>query len=194
MNKVSVLVEGYAKEHGDDGYQASSTVVLVESGKDKIICDPGINLKLLTNGLKKNNLSFEDINYVYLTHYHIDHGFYMSRFPRAKLLDFETVYFEGDKEEQHHNKIFGNGLKIVTTPGHSFEHSSLVVPSEKGNWVVAGDVFWWIDDEEQKTDRKSLIDKEDPIAEDMTKLKKSRKKLLEIGGVIIPGHGKMFEV
>ena len=112
----------------------------------------------------------------------------------AKLLDFETVYFEGDKEEQHHNKTFGNGLKIVTTPGHSFEHSSLVVPNSKEVYVVAGDVFWWIDDEDQKADKQSLLAKEDPIADNMKELKKSREKLLKMADFIIPGHGKMFKV
>ena len=47
MNKVKVLVEGYAKEFGDRYYRVSSFVVLIDTGNVKILCDSGINLTLL---------------------------------------------------------------------------------------------------------------------------------------------------
>jgi len=118
MNKVSVLVEGYAREWRASGWQTSSSTVLVQTDKINIVCDPGINQELLTDGLKKNNLSFEDINYVFLAHEGVEASYGMAWFPKAKLLDFQLVYFDGDKEEQHHNRVLGNGLEIVYTPGH----------------------------------------------------------------------------
>ena len=57
--------------------------------------------------------------------------------------------------------------------------------------VVAGDVFWWVDGEEQ------IIDIERPdqhFASDPAKLIESRKKVLEIADYIIPGHGTMMKV
>jgi len=59
--------------------------------------------------------------------------------------------------------------------------------------VLAGDVFWWADGEEQVVD----VEKEDNAhsAElDMKALIKSRKLLLEKADYIIPGYGKMFKV
>jgi glyoxylase-like metal-dependent hydrolase (beta-lactamase superfamily II) len=59
--------------------------------------------------------------------------------------------------------------------------------------VVAGDVFWWADREEQKTDRESLLFHKDPFAKDEKALLASRRKILELADWIIPGHGKMFK-
>ena len=60
--------------------------------------------------------------------------------------------------------------------------------------VVAGDVFWWAEDEEQLTDRKSLLEKKDALAVDEKALRKSREAILGVADFIIPGHGRMFEV
>ena len=80
------------------------------------------------------------------------------------------------------------------TPGHADEHCSLLIETEKGKIVIAGDVFWWRDNNEQKIDKKSIIKQEDPYANNKKALTKSREKLLEIADYIIPGHGKMFKV
>jgi len=72
------------------------------------------------------------------------------------------------------------------------EHCSLVVETEKGIYAVAGDVFWWMENERQEVD----INKPDGDPEHMNiqKLIASRRKILEIADWIIPGHGKMFKV
>ncbi|MCJ7786668.1 hypothetical protein MUP06_00420, partial [Patescibacteria group bacterium] len=53
--------------------------------------------------------------------------------------------------------------------------------------------FWWTDDQEQKTEKESLIRHEDPYVKNREELMNSRKKILEIADYIIPGHGKMFK-
>jgi len=60
--------------------------------------------------------------------------------------------------------------------------------------AIVSDVFWWSDEEEQKTDKESLMNHEDPYVKNKEELMKSRKKVLEIADYIIPGHGKMFKV
>ena len=79
-------------------------------------------------------------------------------------------------------------IQIIKTPGHSSEHASLLVPTPKGKVLVAADVFWWAEGEEQKID----IAKHDDFASDQITLKQSRQKALKIADWIIPGHGKMF--
>ncbi|HUW21467.1 MAG TPA: MBL fold metallo-hydrolase [Candidatus Bathyarchaeia archaeon] len=70
MNKVKVLIEGYAREI-KDGFVASSTTVLIKSNGKRIVVDPGINRKLLLAKLRKEGLKLEDIDFVYMTHYHL---------------------------------------------------------------------------------------------------------------------------
>ena len=190
MAEVKVLIEGYAREI-EDGWLASSTVVLVKSNNKNIIVDPGCNREKLIKTLLKNNLKPSDIDFVLLTHSHADHTLLAGIFEKAKVLTTEEIY-NGDNQIEHNNKIPGTDLKIIQTPGHSPEHCSLIVPTKEGICVIAGDVFWWMDDEDQKID----VEKEDeahPEEVDMKKLIESRKTLLKIGDYIIPGHGKMFK-
>lgn len=72
MAKVKVLIEGYAKEL-KKGWVATSTTCLVTTGDKKIITDPGCNRKKLLEALKKEGLTTNDINYVFLSHCHPDH-------------------------------------------------------------------------------------------------------------------------
>ncbi len=190
MNKVKVLIQGYAKQI-ESGWLASSTVTLVQSNGKNIIVDPGCNRDKLIEGLLKNNLKPNDIDFVLLTHGHTDHTLLTGIFENAKVLNPEEIY-DGDKQTEHNNKIPETNLEIIQTPGHSPEHCSLIVPTEEGTYVVAGDVFWWMDDEKQEIN----IEKADPAHPeeiDVKKLIESRKKLLEIGDYIIPGHGKTFK-
>lgn len=193
MNKVTVLVEGYLKTRGSSGYEECSSAVLVESGYKRILCDPGTDYDLLMKGLKKADKDPEKIAYIFITHHHIDHCYLMARFPYARVIDSRFM-FDYRIVSEHNGKMPGEDLEIVLTPGHTKDHCSLAVTTKEGVYAIAGDVFYWIADEEQKTDRRSLLRKEDYVAENKRLVKKSRKKLLKMADFIIPGHGKMFEV
>jgi len=192
MAEVKVLIEGYAKEI-KDGWLASSAVTLIEDNDKKIIVDPGCNRPKLLDELKNNNLTPADIDFILLTHHHTDHILLTAIFENAKVLN-DTELYENDKIIEHENIIPGTDLKIIPTPGHDPFHCALIVPTKNGTYVVAGDVFWWMDDEEQKTDYESLINHPDPYVKDKKALEKSRKKILELADFIIPGHGKMFKI
>lgn len=191
MPKVKVLIQGYATTL-KKGWIASSTTTLIQDGKINIIVDPGINRRKLLNALKREGLKLENIDYILMTHYHPDHNYLSGIFPKAKALDDELVY-EEDKEYEHGGKIPGTNLKILPTSGHEKSHGSLIVPTEKGIVVVAGDVWWWKTSHKQKTDRESLLKLKDMYVKDKKALLDSRKKILEIADWIIPGHGKMFK-
>lgn len=201
MSEIKILIEGYAKEISG-GWLASSTVTLVRAmtrlrqgsgeAKKNIIIDPGCNREKLSAALKKENLKVGDIDFVLLTHNHLDHTLLAGIFPNAKVLTTEEMY-HNDNQVAHGNIIPDTDLKIIQTPGHCSEHCSLVVPTERGIYIVAGDVFWYVDDETQTADIQK-IDDAHPAEVDMEKLIESRKKILEIADYIIPGHGKMFKV
>lgn len=191
MNRVTVLIEGYAKEI-ENGWLASSTVTLVESNDKKIIVDPGCNRQQLLNALKQKGMEPGDIDFVLLTHSHADHTLLAGIFDRARVLNNYEIY-DNDNQIEHDNKIPGADAEIMQTPGHCPEHCSLAVRTDEGTYVIAGDVFWFTDEEKQELD----IEKEDdahPDEVDMKKLIESRNKIMEIADCIIPGHGKMIKV
>jgi len=193
MNKVKILIEGYAKVY-DDYEEVSPSVILIENEKYKIIVDPGFNRENLLKALEKENLKVEDIDVVLLTHYHMDHSLLAGMFEKAIFLDNSDQYLQNGIIKRQEEGILGEGIEIIQTPGHDPFHCSVVIDTEDmGKVVIAGDVFWWVDGEEPEKDYENLMNLEDPYVKDEVALKESRKKILEIADWIIPGHGKMFK-
>ncbi len=194
MTEFKILIKGYAREEDDKEF-VTCTTTLIKDNNLNIIVDPGMNKPLLQESLSKENLTFEDIHYVILTHTDTDHMLLTALFTNAKVVDAWQIYtFDGEIVE-HQDEIPETSIKLLKTPGHSSSHTAVILKTQdKGTVVVAGDVFWWWDSEEQKTDHESLMNKEDPYTDDKEKLNKSRKKVLEIADYIIPGHGEMFKV
>ncbi len=193
MTTIKILIEGYAREQ-NQGYIASSTVCLILSEGKKIITDPGCNREKLLFALEKENITPYDIDYVFLSHCHLDHILLAGIFGKAKVVSYDSnLMYNNDLMTEYNKHVLGNDIEIIATPGHTPEHLSLLVNTERGKIAVAGDVIWWLDDEKQlfnlyQKDRMDL----DQI--NMDDLVKSRKKLLEISDYIIPGHGNIFKV
>lgn len=182
MAKVKVLIEGYVKEP-----KIVPTTTLIQDDKVNIIVDPGMGKNkraLLEKVLRKEKLAFDDIDIVFCTHYHPDHTQFVGLFPKAKWIT-SLYIFDGDKWLDHKGEEYrlSPNVSIIHTPGHTSEHASLKVKTDKGIVAVAGDV-WWLD---------TMKPKIDEMAQDQKELEKSRKKVLEIADWIIPGHGKMFK-
>jgi len=193
MAEVKVLVEGYAREENDIE-RASCTVTLIQENNLNIVVDPGMDKKLLLEALKKENLTTKDINYVILTHMHPDHIILTAIFENAKVVDLENIFtFDGTIQE-HDGKIPNTNIELISTPGHEQCECSVLTQTDEGKVVIASDLFWWADNAEQKTDKESLMNLEDPYMADKKSLKESREKVLDIADIIIPGHGKMFKV
>ncbi|MEM5879250.1 MAG: MBL fold metallo-hydrolase [Candidatus Aenigmatarchaeota archaeon] len=194
MAKLKILVKGYAREERGKEF-ASSTATLIQDSGLNIIVDPGMDRKSLLTALKEEGLSTSDINFVILTHYHLDHSLLAGIFENAKILDSTEIYSWDGKIESHKGKVPGTKIKLIKTPGHDPFHCSVIVNTkEYGRVAIVGDVFWWADEEEQKTDEKSLMEHEDPYVKNEKQLEESRKRVLEIADYIIPGHGKIFRV
>jgi glyoxylase-like metal-dependent hydrolase (beta-lactamase superfamily II) len=192
MAKVSILIEGYAHEGKNGIYVASSTTSLIKSEGKNIMVDPGTNEILLIKAFKKSDLKKKDISFIYLSHYHPDHFLNIRLFPNTDIYDGEVLWRE-DEETYHDGKVFGGDVELIKTPGHSLEHTSLLVKTEKGVICLAQDVFWWEDGKQKSDAIEDLINLKDPFAADLMALKKSRKLILDRADWIIPGHGKMFK-
>jgi glyoxylase-like metal-dependent hydrolase (beta-lactamase superfamily II) len=119
----------------------------------------------LTSQLKSVGLSADQISYVGLSHTHFDHTGQAEQFQKATLLvgreDFDDLakpkpqnnvdattlrhwtsgegkvkLVEGDVD------VFGDGsVVMVSTPGHTSGHHSLLVNVEKGPFLLTGDVW-----------------------------------------------------
>lgn len=154
-----------------------------------------MNRELLIKALTRENLAPGDINYIVVTHTHLDHCLLTGIFLNAKILDDSSIYSFDGKMVEHDKKIPGTEIKIISTPGHDQLHCVVLVKTEEyGKVVIAADLFWWPDGEKQLTDKKSLLDLPDPYLKDKQALHQSRKKILKIADYIVPGHGQPFKI
>lgn len=193
MASIKILIEGYAKKL-ENGFIASSTTCLITTGDKKIITDPGCNREKLLAALENENLSFDAIDYVFLSHCHPDHILLAGLFKKAKFVTFDSnLIYDGDTLTEFDKHVLGNDIEILETPGHVLEHLSLLIETPQGKVAIAGDTIWWLDDEEQVFDVNQK-DQAQVKGMNMADLVESRKKLIEIADYIIPGHGKMFKV
>jgi glyoxylase-like metal-dependent hydrolase (beta-lactamase superfamily II) len=190
MDTIKVLIQGYAQKLPDGRWNATSTTTLVRSEGKNVIIDPGLFPKDIKTALEKEHLQISDIDIVTSSHAHQDHA------GNSKLFGKEKVYnpFAQYKKIPDGLVIPGTQIQVVFTPGHVDKHIAFLADSPEGKCAIAGDVFWWEDDEEQKTDYEALIMHIDPAGKDQAVLAESRKKLLSMADYVIPGHGKPFKV
>ncbi len=193
MAEVKILVEGYARE-GEEFESATATTVLIKDGAVNIVVDPGMDKPALLLALAKENLSPAAINYVILSHNHLDHSLLAGLFDQAKVLHRDDIHTFDGKILTFNSSVFSKDVTVIKTPGHSADSRTVLVKTKLGTVAICEDVFWWMDDEEQKTDRTSLLKHRDIYATDRDALKKSREKVLAAADYIIPGHGRMFKV
>jgi glyoxylase-like metal-dependent hydrolase (beta-lactamase superfamily II) len=189
MDNVKVLVQGYALKEKSGRYKASSAAVLVSSASKLVLVDPGLYPKELKTAMDHEQVKIDSIDVVVCSHSHQDHT------RNSKLFDKTKVFDPFKQYKQIPEDLFvpSTQVKVIFTPGHVDKHISFLIDTKEGRCVIAGDVFWWEDTEEQKTDKKALIDHIDPLASDMVLLQESRKKLLSLAVYIIPGHGRVFK-
>ena len=188
---VKVLLRGYFKwlGLGKEEFKASSTVTLIQDNGINILVDTGggeVEKKLIQT-LKKQGLDPKDINYVILTHHHLDHTANKHLFKNSIITDWLTSYKKNkfvvdyDILTKGRNIITPN-VSIKSTPGHAMDEGSVIVVTEKGIVAIAGDLFF-----NDQSERNIFIhDKKD--------FEKSRQEILKLADYIVPGHGGIFEV
>lgn len=121
------------------------------------------------SSLKSAGVSFEDIDYVLCTHLHTDHvgwntrridGRWVPTFPKARYLmpaaDEEVerlgngdMYLEsvlpvveaGQAELVQADHMLGDHVKLISTPGHTPGHVSILIQSKNREAVITGDAL-----------------------------------------------------
>ncbi|XP_009891491.1 PREDICTED: metallo-beta-lactamase domain-containing protein 1, partial [Charadrius vociferus] len=133
----------------------------------------------------------KDVTHLICTHGHSDHVGNLNLFPLATLVvgyDLSRgtgCYVPNGLAKGWPYVLHPGHLEVVATPGHTLSHVSLVVRATSlGTAVVAGDLFEKEEDEEEWR-RWS----EDPVRQE-----RSRRRVMAMADVIVPGHGPPFRV
>jgi glyoxylase-like metal-dependent hydrolase (beta-lactamase superfamily II) len=183
MATVDVLIPGHVRST-DAGDSVHPSVSLVRDGDLVIVVDPGIlsDPALLTDALAGRDLTAGDVTHVFVTHHHIDHTRNIGMFPRALVVDVDSIYdgslwLEHDGDGYH----LSDDVSVIETPGHAQECAALVVRTAAGTVVLTH--AWWFAD---------MTPEVDPLAWDQGALERSRARILELADVVVPGHGPAF--
>ena len=183
MATVDVLIAGHVEET-DAGQSVHPTVSLVRDGDLVVVVDPGIlsDPALLTDALAAHGTAVDDVTHVFVTHHHLDHTRHVGMFPRALVVDVDSVYdgslWLGHDGDGYH---LSDDVSVIETPGHAQECAALVVRTEDGTVVLTH--AWWFAD---------MTPERDPLAWSQESLDRSRERILQIADVVVPGHGPAF--
>ncbi len=187
-----MLRDGYTYSDSDGpAMRAGCSITLVLGPELRVIVDPGgpHEAQLVRGLLARRGLDVHDISHVVCTHGHIDHVGNLSLFSQATFIGgrdvavgdrFSTIDLAGGPLS------IAEGVEVLATPGHTSEDISLLVhATAQGVVAIAGDVF-----ESGDLSDESWRD----YSRDARQQERSRRMLLEVAELIVPGHGAAFVV
>ncbi|MEG3224975.1 MAG: MBL fold metallo-hydrolase [Methanobacteriales archaeon Met13] len=184
--------------------------ILVDTGFDYEIDNSPENLKRnrqdLIHALARFNLKVEDIDLVFITHGHQDHYGNLELFSDAEVLSSTPLARNGPimSKGVKDGSSIAEGVRVVYTPGHTFEHTSLLLETDKMRYslatecigrimgvrelkvAIAGDA---VASSAHYAAGKSWNYNEDFISDQMAA---DSLKKIETADYIIPGHGNIF--
>jgi glyoxylase-like metal-dependent hydrolase (beta-lactamase superfamily II) len=165
-----------------DGGVASSCS-LIRDGDRTIVVDPGMAAddQAILDPLRALGIEPGDVTDVILGHHHPDHTLRAGLFPNASVHDHWATYRGTTWEDADADRReLTSSVKLLRTPGHTAEDIATVVGAADG--IVVLTHLWWNADGPA----------DDPVAEDVEALHRSRARVLAIADLIVPGHGAPF--
>jgi len=172
-----VVFEGYV------GDRVASTISLVRDGDVAVVIDPGMvpDQAAILGPLRELIDSPDDVTDVIFSHHHPDHTLNAALFPKARCHEFWAIY-RGDVWRRRPAEGFAlsPSIRLMETPGHTPQDITTMVSTSEG--TVAFTHLWW----------SASGPAEDPLASDPSALHRNRTRVLEIAGLIVPGHGAPF--
>jgi glyoxylase-like metal-dependent hydrolase (beta-lactamase superfamily II) len=178
--RIDVLVAGSVTETGG---KVVSTCSLIRDGGRAIIVDPGMadDDETILEPLLALGLEADEITDVVLGHHHPDHTMRVALFRNAAVHDHWATYRGADWEDADaEGRVLTPSVGLIRVPGHTAEDIAVLAGTEQG--IVVFTHLWW--DEDGPAD--------DPAAEDGEALRLSRRRVLEIANLVVPGHGAPF--
>lgn len=192
---IKVLLEGKHTNSYFNGYyrieDLTSSVTLIRLPEANVLVDSGTLAfrDQLLDSLKKENVSPEDISYIFNTHFHLDHISNNTVFHNAKQVSEHAIFdLKTGKCDIYNNRklLFDSipkEIEFFQTPGHFKGHCSVLYRYNEINYIVAGDII-----------REDIIRGEGFSANGINReFYNSMKLIFEKADVIIPGHGRIIE-
>lgn len=176
MTTVDVLFSGYI------GDRVAGTVSVIRATDFVAIVDPGMvpDRDAILSPLRSLGLEPEDVTDVILSHHHPDHTMNIALFPERPVHDYWAVYERDLWTARPADGVeLADGVTLLETPGHTPQDITTLV--DTGEETVALTHLWW-----------SAEAQRDPLASDPVRLVESRKRVLEVATLIVPGHGAPF--
>ena len=178
--RVDVVLDGSLTSTGGG---VASTCTLVRDWDRSIVVDPGMaaSAAAILDPLAQLGVRPEDVTEVVLSHHHPDHTMYAGLFPNAAVHDHWAIYRGTDWEDSDcDGRLLTASVQLARTPGHTAQDLVLLAGTADG--VVVTTHSWLRGD--------SAPEDEDP--DDLEQLRESRRRILEVADLIVPGHGPAF--
>ena len=178
--RVDVLLDGSLTATGGG---VASTCTLVRDADRIIVVDPGMatGAAAILDPLARLGVRPEDVTDVVLSHHHPDHTLYAGIFPGAAVHDHWAIYRGTQWEDSDcDGRVLTPSVQLARTPGHTAEDLVLLAGTPEG--IVVTTHSWFHAD--------SHAEDEDP--EDLAQLRESRRSILDVADLIVPGHGPAF--
>ncbi len=153
--------------------------------------------------LKKHGTTPADISFVINTHLHLDHAFGSSYFPGIRFfvqkkemeyarnpLPIHRGAYDMDYSKMRFEFVDGDaeivpGIRVIFTPGHSPGGQAILVDTEKGLYIIAGDTITHYVNMDILSGNSFWPN---GIYVDLKEYYWSLDRLRDLGGVILPGH------
>lgn len=140
-------------------------VFLIEGGPERILVDAGVGgPEALIRALAAKELKPEDIDTVIITHLHFDHADNVGLFPQARFI-LQNKEWEYAKDPLPIQRslydpntiaeletlnlvlvedgfIVAPGVQVILVPGHTQGQQAVLVDTEMGPYVIAGDLLY----------------------------------------------------
>lgn len=182
--------------------------MVVRTSSATLLFDTGSagDRKGLVSGLKMLGLDPVDVDIVILSHLHFDHASNIELFSKSTIVVHEAEINYAVRHEAIDVGLarwltaglvscgprivadeleFGPRVRIIRTPGHTAGHISLVVESEDGVVILAGDAI---------KDRTEAADKCSASAFDPRASTASIERILDLADIVVPGHDVALRV
>ncbi|WP_030685876.1 MBL fold metallo-hydrolase [Streptomyces sp. NRRL B-1347] len=177
----TILTTGYV---GSTGPGVAATVSYVSDAGRHFVFDPGMVASTddILGPLAGLGLGPDDITDVVLSHHHPDNVMNAGLFRRARVHDHKVEYL-GDqwRNRDAEGHELTPSLRLIRTPGHSPEDITLLAGTADGVVAFAGDLWWH-----------AAGPADDPVAPDRDVLRASRRRVVAVADLIVPGHGAPF--
>ena len=174
---------------------ATATCTLLEVGGKRLLVDPSPGPELLAPMLFDTaGVRPEQIDQVFLTHYHGDHRYGLELFAgkqwlmaAAGLEDWKQRSPQDAASIDQFSTAEGklpDGVSLLHSPGHLPGHQSLLVNTKWGLAVVTGDAVMTPEFFEAEEGYHNSVDFEVAAA--------TIRKIKGMADLVIPGHGNFF--